>query len=77
MREYGQKIEPKMHALCEQPMNHFQGLTPAHLVHMPALAEKLRAELLEPVKKSTSEYGYTTILFDVESIVRKKLLQAK
>ena len=77
MREYGQKIEPKMHALCEQPVNHFQGLTPAHLVHMPALAEKLRAELLEPVKKSTREYGYTAILFDVESIVRKKLLQAK
>lgn len=27
------------------------GMTPAHMVHIPALEEKLRVELLEPVRK--------------------------
>ncbi len=57
MQEYG-RTEGRMNSLCERPMNHIQGLTPAHLVHIPALAEKLRVELLEPVKRSLREGDY-------------------
>ena len=57
MREYG-RTAGRMRSLCERPMNHIQGLTPAHLVHIPALAEKLRVELLEPVEKSPGEGDY-------------------
>lgn len=58
MAEYGEKGEDRLNSLCERPMNHIQGLTPAHMVHIPALAEKLRVELLEPVKKSLTQYDY-------------------
>ena len=58
MSEYGKEGEARLLSLCEQPMNHFRGMTPAHMAHMPALAEKLRAELLEPVRESLSKYRY-------------------
>ena len=57
MSEFGKK-SGRLRSLCERPMNHIQGLTPAHLVHIPALAEKLRVELLEPVEKSPREGDY-------------------
>ena len=57
MSEFGKK-SGRLRSLCERPMNHFQGLTPAHLAHIPALAEKLQAELLEPVEKSLTKYDY-------------------
>lgn len=57
MQEYG-RTSDRLRSLCERPMNHIQGLTPAHLVHIPALAEKLRVELLEPVEKSQREGDY-------------------
>ncbi len=57
MSEYGKK-EDRLLSLCERPMNHIQGLPPAHLVHIPALAEKLRVELLEPVRRSLTKYDY-------------------
>lgn len=55
--EYGKK-EDRLLSLCERPMNHFQGLSPTHMVYIPALAEKLRVELLEPVRRSLTKYDY-------------------
>lgn len=70
MDEYGRDAEDKLYSLCEQPVNHFQGLTPAHMQHIPALAEKLKQELLKPVRKSLSAYRYD---FEEPDTAEKKM----
>jgi len=77
MSEFGKK-SGRLRSLCERPMNHIQGLTPAHLVHIPALAEKLRVELLEPVEKSLAKYDYLFKELDgVDTKIREGTLRAE
>ena len=77
MQEYG-RSSGRLRSLCERPMNHIQGLTPAHLVHIPALAEKLRVELLEPVEKSQREGDYDfEELENIEYKIRKGTLRVE
>lgn len=77
MSEFGKK-SGRLRSLCERPMNHIQGLTPAHLVHIPALAEKLRVELLEPVENSLAKYDYLFKELDgVDTKIREGTLRAE